>query len=452
MSEADRCGASSPDARRLAGAVASLAAAALLHAAGADAQAPVQVPEVPQTQLPAPAPSAPPSSSTGLSRWFNPQTAPFIPVPEIAVDPDSGTTFGLIPTWLKTDENGEIRRIIAPDVIYNPYFGWGAHGRLYSYTSADEQWSVVGEVKQRVERGFNAQYQQGLLRKSLWSFTTSLVFDRDGTPRFYGIGNGTREGEQTNYTNQQALFQTQVGLNLTHAWQLQYTGRVRVVDVLPGTLPDIPSIQVLFPDVAGLGTNREVLNRLSIVYDTRDDLTVPTRGVEWVMYGGIASRGGVLNDSEESEAGIDGRGFWPVMPSTVVALHVALRYLPTGTDLPFWALSSLGGGESEIGGEQPLRGYGEGRFYDRDSFSASAELRRKIMTVRANTTQIDIELTPFVDVGRVFSSGDTVPFTELHKVVGVGVRGVARPFVVGYVDVGYGNEGAAVFTGLNYPF
>jgi hypothetical protein len=24
--------------------------------------------------------------------------------------------------------------------------------------------------------------------------------------------------------------------------------------------------------------------------------------------------------------------------------------------------------------------------------------------------------------------------------------------VVGYVDVGYGSEGAAVFTGLNYPF
>jgi hypothetical protein len=27
-------------------------------------------------------------------------------------------------------------------------------------------------------------------------------------------------------------------------------------------------------------------------------------------------------------------------------------------------------------------------------------------------------------------------------------RGVARPFVVGYVDIGYGNEGVAVFTGL----
>ncbi len=431
------------------------ASAALLRPGRAEAQAPVEVPQLPQTQLPAPPPApttGPPSSPSGIARWFNPATAPFIPVPEIAVDPDSGTTVGLIPTWLETDENGEIRRIIAPDVIYNPYFGWGVHGRVYSYDSADEQWSVVGEVKQRVERGFNAQYQRGLLRESRWSFTNSLVFDRDGTSRFYGIGNDTPEFAQTNYTDEQALFQTQVGLNLNHAWQLQYTGRVRVVDVLPGTLPDIPSIQVLFPDVRGLGTNREVLNRVSIVYDTRDDLTVPTQGVEWVAYGGIASRGGVLNDSEDTEAGIDGRGFWSVLPATVLAAHVALRYLPTGTDLPFWALSSLGGGDSEIGGEQPLRGFGEGRFYDRDSFASSVELRHKIMSIQADTTHIDIELTPFIDVGRVFAHGDTVPFTDLHKVAGVGFRGIARPFVVGYVDVGYGSEGAAVFTGLNYPF
>jgi hypothetical protein len=57
-----------------------------------------------------------------------------------------------------------------------------------------------------------------------------------------------------------------------------------------------------------------------------------------------------------------------------------------------------------------------------------------------------------VDFGRVFSSSSTDPLGHLHPVVGVGFRGIARPFVVGYVDIGYGSEGAAVFTGLNYPF
>jgi hypothetical protein len=52
----------------------------------------------------------------------------------------------------------------------------------------------------------------------------------------------------------------------------------------------------------------------------------------------------------------------------------------------------------------------------------------------------------------VFSQTGTNPLDHIHEVFGVGFRGIARPYVVGYVDIGYGTEGAAVFTGLNYPF
>jgi outer membrane protein assembly factor BamA len=174
--------------------------------------------------------------------------------------------------------------------------------------------------------------------------------------------------------------------------------------------------------------------------------------MEWVAYGGVASRDGAFNDSLYSEAGTDGRIFWPIASQTVLATHMSLRYLPTAHGVPFWALSSIGGGESVIGGEQPLRGFGEGRFYDRDSFSTSVELRRKVFTFDSNSTLVDIELAPFIDVGRVFARTSTIPVEQLHKVLGLGFRGIARPFVVGYVDIGYGSEGAAVFTGLNYPF
>ena len=94
---------------------------------------------------------------------------------------------------MQTDENHEIRRIIAPDVLYNPYFGWGVHGRVYGYTSEDEQWSLVGGIKERVEREFDAEFQIGRLRQTPWSFNASLIYDRDGTPRFYGIGNESPE-------------------------------------------------------------------------------------------------------------------------------------------------------------------------------------------------------------------------------------------------------------------
>ncbi len=404
-------------------------------------------------QVPAgPIPVAPPPPASGWTKWFNPATAPFIPIPEIAVDPDSGTTLGVIPTWIKTDANHNISRIIAPDILYNENFGWGVHGRIYAYSSQDEQWSVVAGIKERVERKVDAEYQIGRARDQRWSINCSLLFDRDGTPRFYGIGNDTRSSAESNYTGQQEFAQVQAGFNFNHKWQLLYTGRLQVLDVLPGTLEDIPSTNVAFPTVFGIGTNKLLLNRLSVVYDTRDDLAVPSRGAKWGVYGGVASKNGLINDSLYSETGIDGRIYWPLAPHTVLAGHMSLRYMLTAHDVPFWALSNIGGGQSEIGGGQPLRGFGAGRYYDRNSFSTTVELRRKVYTLNAITTNLDIEVAPFVDLGHVFASTSTSPVDALHQVYGIGFRGIARPFVVGYVDVGYGSEGAAVFTGLNYPF
>jgi hypothetical protein len=74
---------------------------------------------------------------TWMQRWFDPSTAPFIPVPEIDVNPVGGVTLGLIPVWLTLDEHDNIRQIIAPDIIHSEYFGWGARGRIFSYPSED---------------------------------------------------------------------------------------------------------------------------------------------------------------------------------------------------------------------------------------------------------------------------------------------------------------------------
>ncbi|HLW24176.1 MAG TPA: BamA/TamA family outer membrane protein [Steroidobacteraceae bacterium] len=387
---------------------------------------------------------------SGLARWFNPATAPFIPVPEISVDPVNGTTLGLIPTWVKANSDRQVTRIVAPDILHSEYFGWGTHARIYGYDSFDQQWSLVAGIKERVEREFVGAYQIGRARETLWSLNSTLIYDVDGTPRFYGIGNHTSEFDQSNYTSQTSLGEVQVGLNINHRWRLQYTARLEVLDVLPGTLAHIDSIQTLFPGT--LGTRKEMLNRVAVVYDSRDDTSIPTRGTEWVAYYGGAGPDGLVSDGYFRETGTDGRVFWPVGPGAVLSTHVALRYLIDARDVPFWALSSVGGSQSVIGGEQTLRAFGEGRFYDKDYFATSFELRRRFLTVDAVTTVLDLEVTPFIDLARVFSHRSENPLESLHRAVGVGFRGVARPFVVGYVDVGYGTEGAAVFTGLNYPF
>lgn len=392
------------------------------------------------------------SATPGGLGWFNPATLPFIPVPEIDVNPYAGTTLGVIPTWIVTDSAHQIRRIIAPDVIHNPHFGYGARGRIFDYPSTDTQWSVVGGAKQRTESEFDAEYATGILRDRRWSFNARAVYDRSGVPRFFGIGNSTVRSDATNFTDQQKFAEAELGFNFTRAWQLAYTLRYRTVKILHGSLAGLESIEQRFPTVPGLGEGHENLQRLSFSYDTRDEITVPTRGMRWVAYAGIAGRAGTLNDSLYSVLGLDGRHFWPVRTDAILVAHAAWRYMPHAQNAPFWALSSLGGDRSDIGGAQPLRAFGPARFIDRNSLAASLEYRQRVVSFDAFATRIDIQLTPFVDVGRVYANAGTDPLAHLHHAVGIGIRGVASPFVVGYVDVGFGSEGTAVFSGINYPF
>lgn len=380
------------------------------------------------------------------------QKLPVLPIPDIGTDPNSGTTVGLLPVWLIPNGEGQISRIIAPDFIHNPYFGYGADARIFAYPSKDTQWSLTGDIKERIERGFDAEYETGRLRESEWSFSVGLQYSRIGTPRFYGIGNDTPESAESVYTDEQGRAEMRLGFNLTPAWQLRETIRYLVVDVLPGQLAQVPSLQTKFGNILGVGTSEQLLERVSVSYDTRDDLTVPKRGVQLVAYAGIASRAGVLNDNSYSETGVDGRIFVPLDTATVLAIHAALRYLPDAEHVPFWALSTIGGDRSEIGGVQPLRGYGAGRYYDRDAFSGTIELRRNVFSFNAMATHVDLEASPFIDTGQVFSDAGSFPLAHLHTIGGVGIRGIAPPFVVGYVDIGYGSEGVAIFSGINYPF
>jgi hypothetical protein len=417
--------------------------------AAAAPPAPARMPQVKR-------PIRPPTPKAAKSRheinWLNPTTWPVLPVPLTAVDPNSGTTLGIIPTMLVTNSRSEITDIIAPDFMHNPYFGWGAHGRILAFPSEDTQWSIVAGGEQHIESTFDALYQTGLLRHKRFSLTVEGLYDRSGTPRFYGIGNNSFKINQTVYTDQQLGVTTTIGWNITHAWQLAYTFSAKKVKVLAGELAGVPPITERFAHIIGIGTTHELLHRIALVYDTRDDIVIPTRGMELVAYGGVASRNVTLDNSLFTEAGGDARFYWSPYHSLVVATHVGLRYEPTAHHVPFWALSSLGGDTSTTGGSQTLRGYGAGRFYDRNSFSANIELRQTVLSIDALGTHIDLQVAPFFDTGRVFHSTSTFPIKHLHNVMGVGIRGIAPPSVVGYVDIGKGHEGIAVFTGIGYPF
>ena len=386
-----------------------------------------------------------------LQRWLDPSTAPFIPVPEIDVSPVGGATWGLIPVWLTVDDNNEIRRIIAPDIIHSQYFGWGARGRVFAYPSKDSQWTIVGGGKQRVEREFDALYVDGLERSDTWTWSLHTNFDRSGTPRFYGIGNQSPVSAQTNYVDNQGHVEATGAWNMTQQWQIAYMLRLGFVQIGSAVLPSLPSIETRFPQLPGLDREEELQQRLVLTYDTRDSLTIPHDGEQISAVVGY-SNSGIWGSVSYSFLAAEGRIYRPLKPWLTVAAHVAVRYMPTADRAPFWALSSIGGDRAVIGERQPLRAFGEDRFIDRDSFATGTELRTRVWQFRAFETSVSLELAPFIDLGKVFARDGENPLVHLHKGGGLGVRGVASPFVVGYVDVGFGQEGPAVFTGIYYPF
>jgi outer membrane protein assembly factor BamA len=384
-------------------------------------------------------------------RWLDPRSSPFIPVPVVGTDPNSGTTVGIMPVFLENNENREIDRIIAPDFVYNPILGYGAHARLLAYPSRDTQWEVEGKLKQRIEHGLEAAYGTGLTREARWSYSGHLLYDRTATYRFFGIGNDSPRSAQTNYTNEQVQAEGVIGWNVTRSWQLGLLTRARFVQIEPGALTNLPFIGASFPDLPGVGAEHDFFNRGYVSYDTVDSTSLPTTGTQVAVTAG-ATRRGFLSSASYSVVTLDVRHYEPLPPRATVAGHVALRYMPQASGAPFWALSRLGGDRSVIGEEQPLRGYGEGRFVDRNLVSAGAELRTRVWDVNLFSTRVTLQLAPFFEVGKVFAHLGDPLLNHLHPVGGLGIRGIAQPFIVGYVDIGYGGEGVAIFSGINYPF
>jgi hypothetical protein len=381
----------------------------------------------------------------------NPDTWPFIPVPEIATDPNGGTTAGILAAVLYTDSKNQITDIFAPDIETNTTLGPGGTFRYLSYPSEDTNWYVTAGGQRKIARRVDVDYQTGRKRKQWWSFEGRFYFEKDPTERFFGVGNDSRLGNETNYTTNQIYALGVLGLNFTEDLQLALSLRPRRVRIQHGAFDSIPSIFRFFPHQKNIEGGSEVLAQAVFSYDTRDSLLVPRVGGLSLVYFAIADRR-FLSSVSYTRFGGELRRYYKISEKVTLVGHAFVEYNPSGSETPFWSMGRLGGQESLLTDQETLRGYGAGRFIDNNVAVASGELRTRVWDHDIFGTHGILELAPFFDVGRVAHSLGFDPFEATHTVGGIGFRGIAEPSVVGFVDVGYGGEGVAVFSGINYPF
>jgi hypothetical protein len=384
---------------------------------------------------------------------LNPHNWPFslYPIPEVATNPNGGVTYGILTAILLKDKNGEIRYIFAPDVNNNSTLGPGGNIRFLGYPSEDTQWYAVAGAQENIARNVDLNYETGRTHHEWWSFTGRLFFERDPTERFFGIGNGSRLGQETNYTTEQLYVRALFGWNITPNLQLALVVRPRYVRIQEGAFTTTKQIFVGFPNVKGINGGSEVYNEIRMTYDTRDSIDIPRSGGLALIYYGLADRR-FMSSVSYNRFGGEVRRYYSIGKRVTLAGHVYLQYTPAGNETPFWSMPRLGGEESFLYETETLRGYGAGRFIDNNIAVANIEVRTRVFEATVFGTHGIVEVAPFFEAGNVWHHVSRFPIDDPHPVGGVGFRAIAEPFVVGYVDVGWGGEGAAVFSGINYPF
>ena len=384
---------------------------------------------------------------------FNPHDWPFtlIPIPEVATDPNGGVTVGALFAALFKDKQNQITDIFAPDINYNTNVGPGGAVRFFSYPSENTQWYVLAEAHENIQRQVDLSFATGRTHDQWWSFDGRIFFERDPTERFFGIGNDSRLGGESNYTTQQVYLRAAFGWNISKNFQVALVERPRYVRIQTGAFNSINQTVDEYPKVKGVNGGSEIYNELRATYDDRDSNDIPRHGGLAMLYGGLTDRR-FMSSASYNKVGANVRHYWSPWSRLTIAAQGYLQYTPAGKETPFWSMGRLGGEENFLYDQMTLRGYGSGRFVDDNEFATNVEFRTKVFEADLFGTHGIAEIAPFAEAGRVFRGMSEDPLTDLHPVGGVGIRAIAEPFVVGYVDVGYGGEGTAVFSGINYPF
>jgi outer membrane protein assembly factor BamA len=369
-----------------------------------------------------------------------------IPLPVIASSPNEGITIGALSAFLLHNAKDEVSTLVAGQANYNKNFGttFSLYGAFFPSPQTNWEFNVSKSTNVNQDYEFKLR-DKSLMNERLELFIFPYIFT-DGSARFFGFQSDSRTENETNYADEEFGLSMTIGYDITKNLQIQFGERIRKVNVGHGAIDSLPFIRDRYNDVEVPGVSGFTAHaqKLAIIFNTLDSRDMPTQGIyAKVSIESSLKALGSSCDYRHYEAEV--KGYLPLVEARYITVGRLMYNQTLGNRVPFLERSILGG-------ENTLRGYGRNRFIDSSFFLLNLEERIRLFRWSVFNVNTDWELAPFIDLGAVMESLDTIATRNFEFNPGLGFRAVVRPNIVGRVDIGFGNDGPAVFVGLGYPF
>lgn len=368
-------------------------------------------------------------------------------LPIIDTDPNRGVTVGAMPIVVIQEEGKDrIEQIHAPSITYNKVFGPIPTYRYYYYPTDNSSLILRGSVSTQEERELLGLFEDADFLNKGWDFRLKVQYNADGAKRFYGLGPDSPKLGETNYVEHTVLYKVSAGIPLggkDSSWKIHLHDNLMGLKTTNGRTPNLPAFDLAYPGLAPRHFQQTHELGTRVDFDDRDHGVTTARG-NYLNVGWSFASTEFASQQSYARWLFDGRTFRPWQNGKMVTA-AQLRYEQLTGDAPFWLKPSLGGKYS-------LRAYGEGRYVDRGAVSFNLEQRFTVAKTRMAGVTTEFEAAPFVGVGTVFDAPGRMARRYARPVVGFAGRAVAKPQVVGSVDIGVGREGTAVFVDINYSF
>ena len=325
-----------------------------------------------------------------------------LPLPVFHYDRNESYWVGAVLPILESNSKGDLQHIYAPFYSHNRYIEETFGLYYYGYPTDTMQYSATADYSTKVQRDIDLIYNNVAAGEGgRYILAGRLNWFKNPFRHLFGIGNQTSQNDETSYTSGETLVELTAGINVNEDVLLMWTEHYHDIRLDTGIVNSLPQALTQFNQLPGMEGATILGHKLTARYDTRDKQLLSTRGI-------------YVNLSIELNQNLQHGGASPWVRTTLDARHLLSHYDNRLVFVARFLRDTVNGHTQGIpfyerptlGGETTLRGFGQSRFIDDTALLLNFEERIPIKQVKAFDYLLDLEVAPFLDIGRV-SSGFT---------------------------------------------